>query len=76
MIVDGALRDNLLITAGSRAAYMDAFHVINLPYGVDGEDEVTNFIAKVVDEYIEKDIDESFDIFIEERLIARFKEEE
>ena len=76
MIIEASLRDNLLITAGSRAAYMDVFHVINLPYGVDVEDEAANFIVEVVDEYIEKNIDESFDIFIEERLIARFKEEE
>ena len=66
------LRDNLLVTAGSRAAYMDSFNVIELPYGVDGEDEVASFIVKIVDEYIEQDIDESFDVFIEERLIKRF----
>ena len=69
------LRDNLLVTAGSRAAYMDSFNVIELPYGVDGEDEVAEFVVSVVNEYIEQDIDESFDIFIERRLIKRFGKE-
>ena len=68
-------RDNLLVTAGSRAAYMDSFHVINLPYGVEGEAEIANFITKVVDEYIKKDIDESFDIYIEKCLMKEYGKE-
>ena len=67
------IRDNLLITAGSRAAYMDAFHVIDLPYGVDGEDEIADFVTKLVDEYLAKNIDEPFDIFIEKTLMKRYK---
>lgn len=70
-----SIRDNLLITAGSRAAYMDAFHVIDLPYGVDGEDEVADFVTKLVDEYITNNIDEPFDVFIEKALMKRYNNE-
>lgn len=69
------LRDNLLVTAGSRAAYMDSFRVIDLPYGVDGEDEIAAVITKLVDEYLENNIDESFDVFIEKALIKAYKME-
>lgn len=67
------IRDNLLVTAGTRAAYMDAFNVIDLPSGVDGEDEIASEITNAVDKYLEQDVDESFDIYIEEFLIGRFK---
>lgn len=67
-----SIRDNLLITAGSRAAYMDAFHVIDLPYGVDGEDEIADFVTKLVDEYLMKNDDQPFDIFIEKALMKRY----
>ena len=67
------IRDNLLITAGSRAAYMDAYNVIYLPIGTDGEDEIAMEITKAVDKYIDQDIDESFDIYIEEFLMERFE---
>lgn len=70
------IRDNLLVTAGSRAAYMDVFHVITLPYGVKGEDELAEFVAKTVDEYLECNIDEEFDVFIEKALIKEYKAEE
>lgn len=67
------LRDNLLITAGTRAAYMDAFNVIELPSGLEGEDEVAREITNAVDTYLNQDIDESFDIYIEEYLCRRFR---
>lgn len=76
MIQLAELRDNLLVTAGSKAAYMDAFHVIDLPYGVDGEDEIAAVIVQLVDEYLDNNIDESFDIFIEKALIKAYKMED
>lgn len=74
--LDTTTRDDMLITAGSRAAYLDTYNVIDLPYGVEGEAEVASFIGKVVDKYIETNDDESFDIYIEAALINEYKKEE
>lgn len=71
-----SIRDNLLVTAGTRAAYMDAFNIIDLPSGSDGEDEIASEIINAVDKYLEQDVDESFDIYIEEFLMGRFKRNE
>lgn len=70
-----SIRDNLLITAGSRAAYMDAFRAIELPYGVDGEDEIAEVIVKLVNEYLNDNIDESFNVFIKRALLKRYRKE-
>ena len=62
------LRDNLLVTMGTRAAYMDCQKIITLPDGIEGENELAKFITekvdKYIDKYIDKNIDESFDLYI------------
>lgn len=62
------LRDNLLITAGLRAAYMDARYDINLP----GEDDLSRRVVELVDRYIEEKIDISFDEYIETFLLQTY----
>lgn len=69
-----SLRDNLLVTAGARAAYMDSKGCIDLPGGVEGEDILADFIAEAVDRYI-ANIPYGvgpFDIYIETGLSRKF----
>ena len=66
------LRDNLLVTAGVRAGCMDYIETIKLPSGLEGEDDVANYISREVDYYLARDDRESFDLFIEESLMARY----
>jgi hypothetical protein len=73
-----SIRDNLLVTAGARAAYMDDANVINLPSGTDGEDELALFLSKVVDQYInyKRFFDEpNFDEFVEKSLQEKYGED-
>ena len=65
-------RDNLLITAGARAAYMECARVITLPSGSAGEDILAHFITNEVDRYIEEQIDIPFDYYIESKLIGEY----
>ena len=70
-----SIRDNMLVTAGARAAYMDDANVIKLPSGVDGEDELALFLSKVVDQYINyrRFFDEpNFDGFVERSLQDKY----
>lgn len=62
------LRDNLLVTAGVRAASMECEELITLPFGVNGERELAEFIAKKADKYINEDLDEPYDLYIEDAL--------
>lgn len=66
--LDSELRDDLLVTAGSRVAWMSVSNMVALPTGVDGEREIAITIANAVDEYINNGIDESYDLFIEEAI--------
>lgn len=66
------IRDNLLITAGARAAYMECSRVIDLPSGVDGEEILAEFVTGVVDKYIDERINNPFDEYIENALKERF----
>ena len=63
-----SIRENLLVTAGTRAAYMDASGIIVLPTGAEGEDRLAEFTIKTVDRYINEQIDEPFDLYIESAL--------
>ena len=69
------LRDNLLVTAGARAAYMECSRMIDLPAGSVGEDILAAFVTKTVDKYIDEQIDISFDEYIESALTKEYKEE-
>lgn len=64
-------RDNLLVTAASRAAYMDMKGTIELPRGLNGEDKLAEVVAEIVDDYIKNDYD-PFDIYVENRLKYEF----
>lgn len=66
------LRDNLLVTAGVRAGCMDYTEDIKLPSGLEGEADVANYISREVDYYLASDDRDSFDLFIEESLLARY----
>ena len=65
-------RDNLLITAGKAAAYMECSRVINLPHGTE-EDELVGFITGAVDNYIDEEIDIPFDYYIESKLLKEYQ---
>ena len=65
-------RDDLLITAGKAAAYMECSRVINLPHGTE-EDELVEFITGAVDKYIDEEIDIPFDYYIESKLLKEYQ---
>ena len=65
-------RDDLLITAGKAAAYMECSRVINLPHGTE-EDELVGFIIGAVDKYIDEEIDIPFDYYIESKLLKEYQ---
>ena len=46
------LRDDLLVTAGARAAYMEDANHINLPHGIEGEAKLAQFVSRMVDRYL------------------------
>ena len=64
--------DDLLITAGKAAAYMECSRVINLPHGTE-EDELVEFITGAVDKYIDEEIDIPFDYYIESKLLKEYQ---
>lgn len=66
------IRDDLLVTAGVRAGYMEYSGDIKLPSGLEGEADVSNYIAREIDYYMVSDDRDPFDIFIEESLLARY----
>lgn len=67
-----SVRDNLLVTAGARAAYMDMRGTIDLPGGLEGEDRLAEFIVDVVRAYGKIPDDTPFDEFIERELVCEF----
>ena len=70
------IRDNLLVTIGSRAAYMDVRGDIELPTGSRGEDILAAFAVKLTDQWMKEQPDlMSFDEFIETELEKRFPKE-
>ena len=69
-----SIRDNLLVTAGSRIAYMDCQGLIDIPSGTSGEDVIAEFISNVVDGYIADDKNENFDEYIENAITKEWGE--
>ena len=65
------IRDNLLITAGTRAAYMNCSDKIDIPEGIEEEFKLAEFLTKVVDEYIRLD-GGNFDLYLETKLIEKY----
>ena len=66
-----AIRNNLLVTAGARAAYMHDKDVIDIPAGLKGEDELARFITRIVDEYLAGEVG-NFDNWIETALMQAY----
>jgi hypothetical protein len=68
-------RDNLLITAATRAAYMDCAGAISLDTTEWGMEKLSKFLCHIVDRWIEKGAQGNFNEYIESNLILVFKEE-
>jgi len=64
-------RDELLVTAGARAAYMHCRGDIELASGLEGEIELANFISRTIHAYMKLE-DTNFDLYIEEKLLKEF----
>jgi hypothetical protein len=62
----------MLVTAGTRAAYMSVYENVILPDSIDGESELAKFIADVVDYYLNNETDTCFDDYIEQKLIDKY----
>lgn len=73
---DTSLRDDLLVTAGSRLAYMDCKGLVDIPEGVEGEHQIAKFIAASVDYYLHSLEDYIFDEFIEDVLLSKYRKGE
>jgi len=70
------IRDNLLVTIGSRAAYMDVRGDIELPAGSIGEDILAKFAVELAKRWMDEAPDlMSFDEFIETELEKKFPKE-
>ena len=65
------IRDNLLVTAGARAAYMNYSDKIDIQEGIEEEFKLAEFLTKVVDEYIRLD-GVNFDLYLETKLIEKY----
>ena len=65
------IRDNLLVTAGARAAYMNYSDKIDIQEGSEEEFKLAEFLTKVVDEYIRLD-GVNFDLYLETKLIEKY----
>ena len=68
---NGGYRDDLLVIAGARAAYMDSKGIINIPEGLVGEAEYSSYVKKIVDAYYYIE-DTIFDEYIEEALMKKY----
>ena len=71
---NSSIRDYLLVSASTRAAYMDGVQ-IDLPSGVEGEAVFAEFIARIVDRYLSCDSENIFDEYIETRLEKEYGHE-
>lgn len=68
------IRDDLLVTAGARAAYMEDAGHIKLPHGIAGEAELARFASRTVDRYLNQSCyrDICCDEYIEKALMAEY----
>lgn len=65
------IRDNLLVTAGARAACMNYSDKIDSPEGIEEEFKLSEFLTKVVDEYLRFGW-ENFDLYLETKLTEKY----
>ena len=64
-------RDNLLVTAGARAAYINCNNKIDIPDGIEEEFKLSEFLTKVVDDYLRLDCG-NFDLYLETKLTEKY----
>jgi hypothetical protein len=69
---ENPIRDDLLVTAGARAAYMHSMDYIDIPSGTEGESELAKFISRRVVWYLCNGYGLNFDEFIEQDLLAQY----
>ena len=65
------IRDNLLITAGTRAAYMNCSDKIDIPEGIEEEFKLAEFLTEVIDDYLRFDRG-NFDLYLETKLTEKY----
>lgn len=65
------IRDNLLVTAGARAVHMDYRGEIVIREGLEEENKLAEFLAKVIDYYLRVDCG-NFDLYLETKLIEKY----
>ena len=65
------IRDNLLVTAGARAAYINCSNKIDIPDGIEEEFKLSEFLTKVVDDYLRLDCG-NFDLYLETKLTEKY----
>ena len=65
------IRDNLLVTAGARAAYMNYSDKIDIQEGLEEENKLAEFLTKVIDYYLSHDCG-NFDLYLETNLIEKY----
>ena len=65
------IRDNLLITAGTRAAYMNCSDKIDIPEGIEEEFKLAEFLTEVIDGYLRFDRG-NFDLYLETKLTEKY----
>lgn len=66
------IRDELLVIAGARAAYLDMKNHIDIPEGTEGEHDLAYIVTKLVDRYLYNNDDISFDLYIESALAQKY----
>ena len=66
------MRDDLLVTAGARAAYMHHDGFIKLPEGIEGEAALAFLVADIVDAYLSIEDRINFDEYIETILMDKY----
>ena len=66
------IRDNLLVTAGTRAVHMDYSGEIDIPEGFEEENKLAEFLTKVVEDYIRLDWG-NLDLYLEDKLIEKYR---
>ena len=66
------IREELLVIAGARAAYMHDANVINIPEGLEGEHKLACDIRRMVGAYLTSNDDINFDLYIEVALTQSY----
>ena len=69
------IRDYDHVVIGMRIAYLDDRGFLEIPTGIDGEEEITTFasrLSRLFNQLTEQGEDLNWDDFIEEKIIERY----